>query len=113
MQEVSATSSFLASLRAAGIAVPQGVVMGDRVDRAVTHATVHGVPAVAVQHEHPQEPLRGGRPRQAATSYSAPARQEQKHSRSLYCALVGSRRLMVSFLDLLWENNLTKLPFVR
>ena len=29
-QEVSATSSFLASLRAAGIAVLQGVVIGDR-----------------------------------------------------------------------------------
>ena len=51
MQEVSATSSFLASLRAAGIAVLQGVVIGDRVDRAVTPVTVHGVPAVAAQHE--------------------------------------------------------------
>ena len=76
-QEVSATSSFLASLRAAGIAVPQGVVIGDRVDRAVTPATVHGAPVVAAQHEQPQEPLRGGRPPQAATAYPTPARQEQ------------------------------------
>ena len=30
VQEVSATSSFLASLRATGIAVPQGVLIGDR-----------------------------------------------------------------------------------
>ena len=54
MQEVSATSSFLASLRAAGI----DVVIGDRLDRVVSPATVHGAPAVAAQHEQPQEPLR-------------------------------------------------------
>ena len=77
MQEVSATSSFLASLRATGIAIPQGLVVGDRVDRAVTPATVHGAPAVAVHHEQPQEPLRCGSPLQAATVYSVPARQEQ------------------------------------
>ena len=46
-----ATSSFLASLRAAGIAVLQGVVIGDRVDRDVSPATVHGAPAVAAQYE--------------------------------------------------------------
>ena len=40
-------------------------------------ATVHGAPAVAAQHEQPQEPLRGGRPPQTATAHSAPARQEQ------------------------------------
>ena len=77
VQEVTATSSFLASLRAAGIAVPQGVVIADRVDRDVSPATVHGAPAVAVQHEQPQEPLRGGRPPQTAAAHSAPARQEQ------------------------------------
>ena len=77
VQEVSATSSFLASLRAAGIAVPQGVVIGDRADRFVSPATVHGAPAVAAQHEQPQEPLRGGRPPQAAAAHPAPARQEQ------------------------------------
>ena len=77
MQEVTATSSFLASLRAAGIAVPQGVVIGDRVDRDVSPAKVHGAPAVAAQHEQPQEPLRGGRPQQTAGAHSAPARQEQ------------------------------------
>ena len=71
VQEVTATSSFLASLRAAGIAVPQGVVIGDR---DVSPATVHGAPAVAAQHEQPQEPL-GGRMR----------------SCGLFCALVGSR----------------------
>ena len=37
VQEVTSTSSFLASLRAAGIAVPQGVVIGDRVDRDVSN----------------------------------------------------------------------------
>ena len=77
MQEISATSSFLASLRAAGIAVPQGVVIGDRLDRDVSPATVHGAPAVAAQHEQPQEPLRGGRPPQAAAAHPAPACQEQ------------------------------------
>ena len=77
MQEVTATSSFLTSLRAAGIAVPQGVVIGDRVDRDVSPATVHGAPAVAAQHEQPQEPLRGGRPPQTAAAHPAPARQEQ------------------------------------
>ena len=77
VQEVTAISSFLASLQAAGIAVPQGVVIGDRVGRDVSPATVHGAPAVAVQHEQPQEPLRGGRPPQAAAAHPAPARQEQ------------------------------------
>ena len=62
VQEVTATSSFLASLRAAGIAVPQGVVIGDRVDRDVSPATVHDAPAVAAHCEQLQEPFRGGRP---------------------------------------------------
>ena len=65
------------SLWAAGFAVPQGVVICDRVDRDVSSATVHGAPAVAVQHEQPQEPLRSGRPPQTATASSAPACQEQ------------------------------------
>ena len=73
MQADSATSSFLASLRAAGIVVPQGVVIGDRVDRAPPPATVHGVPAVAAQHEQPQEPLGGGRTALAASAHPAPA----------------------------------------
>ena len=73
MQVGSATSSFLASLRAAGIAVPQGVVIEDRIDRDDTPATVHGALAVAAQHEQPQEPLRGGRITQAAAVHSAPA----------------------------------------
>ena len=77
MQEVTATSSFLASLRAAGIAVLQGVVVGDMVYRDVSPATVHGASAVAAQHEQPQEPLRGGRPWQTAAAHPAPARQEQ------------------------------------
>ena len=51
MQEVTAISSFLTSLRAAGIAVPQGVVIVNRVDRDVSPATVHGAPGVAAQHE--------------------------------------------------------------
>ena len=77
MQEVTATSSFLASLRAAGIAVPQGVLIGDRVDRDVPPATVHDAPAVAAHYEQPQEPLRGSRPPQAAAAHPAPARQKQ------------------------------------
>ena len=52
-------------------------MIGDRLDRDFTPATVHGAPAVAAQPEQLQEPLRGGRPPQAATAYSAPARQEQ------------------------------------
>ena len=65
------------SLRTAGFAVPQGVVICDRVDRDVISAAVHGAPAVAAQHKQPQEPWRGDRPPQAATAHSAPARQEQ------------------------------------
>ena len=86
VQEVTATSSFLASLRAAGIAVPQGVVIGDRVDRDVSPVTVHGAPAVAAQHEQLQEPLRGGRPPQAAAAHPAPARQEQDALPQSICA---------------------------
>ena len=52
-------------------------MIGDRVDRDVSSAIVHGVRAVAAQHEQRQEPLRGGTPPQAAAAYSAPARQEQ------------------------------------
>ena len=77
VQEVTATSSFLAFLLAAGFAVPQGVVIGDRVGRDVSPATVHDAPAVAVQYEQPQEPLRGGRPPQAAAAHLAPARRGQ------------------------------------
>ena len=73
VQADSATSSFLASLQAAGIVVSQGVVMGDRVDRAPSPATVHGAPAVAAQHEQPQEPLGGGRTALAASAHPAPA----------------------------------------
>ena len=47
-------------------------MIGDRVDRDVPPATVHDAPAVAAHYEQPQEPLRGGRPPQAA-----PARQGQ------------------------------------
>ena len=45
-------------------------MIGDRVDRDVSPATVHGAPAVAAQHEQPQEPLRGGRPPQDAQPHS-------------------------------------------
>ena len=65
------------SLRAAGSAVPQGVVFCDRVDRDGSPAAVHGAPAVAVRHEQPQEPLRGGSPPQTATASSAPVHQVQ------------------------------------
>ena len=73
----SATSSFLASLRAAGIVIPQGVVIGDRIARDDTPATVHDAPVVAAQHEQAQEPLRGGRIVQAAAVHSAPALEVQ------------------------------------
>ena len=73
MQADSATSSFLASLQAAGIVVPQGLVIGDRVDRAPPPATVHGAPAIAAQHEQPQEPLGDGRTALAASVHLAPA----------------------------------------
>ena len=110
---VTATSSFLASLRAAGIAVPQGVVIGNRVDRDVSPATVHGAPAVAVQHEQLQEPLRGGRPPQTAAAHPAPARQEQ--NAQLQSILCTGREPQARYflLVLLWGNHLTKLPFVR
>ena len=73
MQVGSATSSFLASLQAAGIVILQGIVIGDRLDRASSPVTVHGVPAVAAQHEQLQEPLGGGRTTWAASAYPAPA----------------------------------------
>ena len=57
VQVGSATSSFLSSLRAAGIVVPQGVVIGDRLDTDDSSATVLGAPAGAVQHEQPQGAL--------------------------------------------------------
>ena len=41
----------------------------DRVDRDVSPATVHDAPAVAAQYEQLQEPLRGGRPPQAAAAH--------------------------------------------
>ena len=72
VQVGSATSSFLASLQAAGIVVPQGVVIGDRVDRDSSPATVYGAPAVAEQHEQPQEPLGSGRTTLAASANPAP-----------------------------------------
>ena len=77
MQVGSATSSFLASLRAAGIVVPQGVVIGDRVERDFSPANVHGAPAVAAQHEQPQEPLGGGRTTLAASAHPAPVLEVQ------------------------------------
>ena len=113
VQEVSATSSFLASLRAAGIVVTQGVVIGDRLDRDATLATVHDAPEVAAHYEQPQEPLRGGLPPQAAAARPAPGFRDRMRSRSRFCAQVGSRRLMVPFRVLLWENRLMKLHFVR
>ena len=76
VQVVSATSPLLASLRAAGTVVPQGVVIGDRIDRA-SPATVHGAPAMAAQHEQPQEPLGGGRTTRAASAHPAPALEVQ------------------------------------
>ena len=92
------------SLRAAGFVVTQGVVLCDRVDRDGSPATVHGAPALAVQHEQPQEPLRGGRPLQTATASSALRIRSRMRNRSLVCVPIGSHRLMVSFMDLLWGN---------
>ena len=42
---------------------------GDRSDRVVSPASVHGAPAVAAQHEELEEPLRGGRPLLAAAAH--------------------------------------------
>ena len=50
-------------------------MIGDRLDRVVSPATVRSAPAVAAQHEQLKEPLRGGRPPQAAAAHPAPARQ--------------------------------------
>ena len=77
MQVGSATSSFLASLRAAGIVVPQGVVIGNRINRDSSPATVHGAPAVAAQHGQLQEPLGGGRTTLAAAAHPAPVLEVQ------------------------------------
>ena len=66
MQVGSATSSFLASLQDAGIAIPQGVVIEDRIDRDDTPATVQGASVVAAQHSNRRSP----------------------------CEVVGSRRLL-------------------
>ena len=87
VQVGSATSSFLASLRAAGIVVPQSVVIGDRLDRASSPATVHGAPAVAAQHEQPQEPLGGGRTTRAVSAHPAPALEVQDGQILSYLAL--------------------------
>ena len=46
-------------------------------DRVVSPATVHGAPAVAAQHEQPQEPLRGGRPPQVAAARQGQDAQPQ------------------------------------
>ena len=73
VQADSATSSFLASLRAAGIVVLQGVVIGNRVDRAPSPVTVQGAPAVSAQHEQPQELLGGVRSTSAVTAHPVPA----------------------------------------
>ena len=73
VQADSATSSFLASLRAAGIVVLQGVVVGNRIDRAPSPATVHGALVVAAQHEQLQEPLGGVRSASAAIAHPVPA----------------------------------------
>ena len=80
---------------AAGIAVPQGVVIGDRVDWDVSPATVHGAPAVAAQHVQPQEPLRGGRPPKNAAAHPVPVRQVQ--NAQLQSILCTGRELQAQF----------------
>ena len=52
-------------------------MIGDRLDRASSPATVHGAPAVAAQHEQPQEPLGGGRTTRAVSAHPAPALEVQ------------------------------------
>ena len=113
VQEVSATSSFLASLRAAGIVVPQGVVIGDRLDRDATPATVHDVPAVAAHYEQPQEPLRGGRSPQTAAAHPAPARQGQDAQPQSILRTGREPQAHGALPGPALGNHLTKLPFVR
>ena len=48
-------------------------MIGNRLDRAPSPATVHGAHAVAAQHEQLQEPLGGGRSLSAATAHPVPA----------------------------------------
>ena len=52
-------------------------MIGNRVDRDSSPATVHGAPAVAVQHEQPQEPLGGVRTTLAASAHPAFALEVQ------------------------------------
>ena len=99
------------SLQAAGFAVPQGVVLCDRVDRDGSPATVHGASAVAVRHEQPQEPLEVVALRRLQLLLLPLRFRSRMRSHGLVCALIGSHRLMVSFLDLLWVNLCTKIFF--
>ena len=94
------------------VAVPQGVVLCDRVDRDGSPAAVHGAPAVAVRHEQPQEPLEVIALRRLRLLLLPLRIRSRMRSRSLFCALIGSRRLMVSFLNLLWVYLFTKFSFV-
>ena len=52
-------------------------MIGDRLDRASSPVTVHGAPAVAAQHEQPQEPLGGGTTMRAASAHPAPVLEVQ------------------------------------
>ena len=99
------------ALRAAGFAVPQGVVLCNRVDRNGSPAIVCGAPAVAVRHEQPQEPLEVVALRRLRLLLLPLRFRSRRRSRGLVCALIESRRLMVSFLDLLWVNLFTKIFF--
>ena len=82
MQADSATAFFLASLHAAGI-----VVIGNR---APSPMTVHGSPAVAAQHEQPQEPLGGVRSESAATAHPVPSVAVQSSQSQLPLGSAGA-----------------------
>ena len=52
-------------------------MIGDRLDGASSPAAVHGAPAMAAQHEQPQELLGGGRTMQAVSAHPAAALEMQ------------------------------------
>ena len=100
-------------MRAAGIVVPQGVEIGDSVDRDSSPATVHGAPAVAAQHEQPQEPLGGVRSTLAASAYPAPALEVQGGQPQPIVRTDRASHAQAGLASLLWVRHPTKSLFVR
>ena len=87
------------SLRTAGFAVPQGIVLCDRVDRDGSPAAVRGAPAMTVRHEQPQEPLEVVVLLRLRLLLLTLCFRSRRCSRGLVCALIRSLCifLLVSF----------------